>query len=315
MTLAVKYRPKTFNDVVGQDHIINVLKKQIELNKSKNAYLFTGASGCGKTTCARIFAELLNEGKLGITEKDVASNNYKENILEIIEDCNKKPLFSKYKIYILDEAHLFSSNGWSSLLKLLEEPPEYVKIILCTTEPQKIFHTIFSRVQRFDFKTIDKANIANRLECIIEQEYKDVWYCLDTLNYLSELSNGCMREAISLLEKCLDYSSGLDFKNIDYILNKVSKEDLHKLLTAIHTGKSDDIIKIFDKIDKSGIDIKEVVRSLITLLIEMIGDYNADFMQLLDNLLELQANIKWENNSKDLVLGKFLVWSKYDRTK
>ena len=170
--LATKYRPRTFNDVVCQDNIKKVLTNQLETGEIKQAYLFAGSPGTGKTTSARIFANDVNGGKGKPIEIDGASNNGVDNIRSIIDDCKMKSLDSKYKVYIIDEVHMLSLGAFNALLKVLEEPPKRVIFILCTTDPHKIPPTILSRLQRFDFKRIPQFDIVQRLEYILKKEGK-----------------------------------------------------------------------------------------------------------------------------------------------
>ena len=151
-SLAVQFRPKTFDEVVGQETIIKILKKQVETQQFKNCYLFSGASGCGKTSVARIFAKTINNGVGEPIEIDAASNNGVDNIRNIIEEANKRSLDSDYKVYIMDEAHSLTSQSWQSLLKTIEEPPKYTIFIFCTTNPEKIPETILNRLQKFNFQ-------------------------------------------------------------------------------------------------------------------------------------------------------------------
>lgn len=169
-SLAVKWRPKDWEDLTEQEYIKIILQNQITTQTIKNAYLFCGPAGCGKTTSARIFANKINDNKGLPIEIDAASNNGVEQVRTIIEDAKFKPLDSNYKIYIMDECHMLSTGAWNAMLKLLEEPPKTTIFILCTTDPQKIPATILSRVQRFDFCKISQQGIIDRLEYILNQE-------------------------------------------------------------------------------------------------------------------------------------------------
>ena len=169
-SLAVKYRPKNWEDMTEQEYIKIILENQIKTNTIKNAYLFCGPAGCGKTTSARIFAKEINEGNGTPIEIDAASNNGVDQIRTIIDDAKYKPLETKHKVFIMDECHMLSTGAWNAMLKLLEEPPKTTIFILCTTDPQKIPATILSRVQRYDFQKISYDGIVNRLVYILEQE-------------------------------------------------------------------------------------------------------------------------------------------------
>ena len=169
-TLAVKYRPKTFDDVTEQGSIKIILQQQLSSGEIKNAYLFCGPAGCGKTTCARIFANEINNGLGNPIEMDAASNSGVDDVRNIIQQAQTKSLDSEYKVFIIDECHSISNTGWQAFLKLIEEPPAKSIFIFCTTDPQKIPRTILSRVQRYDFTKISQKGIVDRLRYILENE-------------------------------------------------------------------------------------------------------------------------------------------------
>lgn len=169
-TLAVKYRPQVWDDVIEQTSIKVILSEQIRTCTVKSAYCFTGGAGTGKTTCARIFANEINNHQGTPIEMDAASNNSVDDVRRIIEQAQTKALDSEYKIFIIDECHSLSNTAWQAFLKLLEEPPAKSIFIFCTTDPQKIPKTILSRVQRYDFQRISQKGIVDRLRYIIEQE-------------------------------------------------------------------------------------------------------------------------------------------------
>ena len=169
-SLAVKYRPTTFNDVVEADSIKTILTQQLKTNTFKNAYLFCGPAGCGKTTCARIFANEINCGQGLPIEMDAASNSGVDDVRNIIQQAKTKSLNSEYKVFIIDECHSISNTGWQAFLKLIEEPPAKSIFIFCTTDPQKIPKTILSRVQRYTFNRISQSGIVARLISILENE-------------------------------------------------------------------------------------------------------------------------------------------------
>jgi DNA polymerase-3 subunit gamma/tau len=169
-SLAVKYRPTTFETVAGQNVTTRILNKVLEKQAFKNAYLFAGPSGCGKTTCARIFANAINGGIGEPTEIDGASNNGVDQVRAIVESANQRSLVGNYKIYIIDECHMITSAGWNAFLKGLEDCPEYTIFIFCTTEPNKIPVTIQNRMQRFNIAKISAQEIKDRLVYVCQHE-------------------------------------------------------------------------------------------------------------------------------------------------
>ena len=217
-----KFRPKTFSEVVGQEHITQTLKNQIKSGRVGHAYLLTGGRGTGKTSTAKILARAINclnpkdgepcnecelckanlEGTLtDVIEMDAASNNSVEDIRSIKEKMNFLPTVAKYRVYIIDEVHMLSTGAFNALLKTLEEPPEHVKFILATTEPQKLLTTILSRCQRFDFKKISNEDLIKRMKVVCEES--GIQITETALNLIATLSEGAARDALSILERCL----------------------------------------------------------------------------------------------------------------
>lgn len=168
--LAIKYRPKTFDDVTEQGAVKIILQQQLDANAIQHCYLFVGGAGTGKTTSARIFADAINKGQGNPIELDAASNNSVDDMRELIAQAQTKSLNSEYKVFIIDECHMITVAGWNAILKLIEEPPAKSIFIFCTTNPEKIPKTILSRVQRFDFKRISQEGIIDRLEYILKAE-------------------------------------------------------------------------------------------------------------------------------------------------
>jgi len=217
-----KFRPKTFSEVVGQEHVTQTLKNQIKSGRVGHAYLLTGGRGRGKTSTAKILARAINclnpqdgepcneceickanlEGTLtDVIEMDAASNNSVEDIRSIKEKINFLPTLAKYRVYIIDEVHMLSTGAFNALLKTLEEPPEHVKFILATTEPQKLLATILSRCQRFDFKKISNEDLIKRMKVVCEES--GIQITEPALNIIATLSEGAARDALSILERCL----------------------------------------------------------------------------------------------------------------
>lgn len=284
MDLAVQYRPREFKDVVGQEAITKILEAQIENNDIKHSYIFAGPSGDGKTTTARIFANELNDGKGGIIEIDGASNNGVDNIRDLRDSCQFKPIGSRYKVYIIDECHMLSIGAFNGLLKTLEEPPEHCVFILCTTDPQKIPATIISRCQRFDFRRISTELIADRLKYIVENEnitmtlnhteteedIKAILVDNDVYNYIARLSNGGMRRAITMLETCINYPGVLSVEVASNILGVASDDVVYELYKAVARNQQEDkIIEIIDRESSKGADLKLLFKSLVEMSVRI----------------------------------------------
>ena len=250
-SLASLYRPKTFEEVLGQDYIKEVLINQIKTNTFTNCYLFAGPSGDGKTTLARIFANEINNHQGMPIEIDGASNNGVDNVRAIIADAYERSLTSKYKVYIIDECHQITTAGWNAFLKCIEEPPVYTIFIFCTTDPQKVPETIQNRVIKFNLTRIDSKQICDRL-CFISKDQGFINYT-DTCEYISKLCNGSVRTAISYLEKCASYNKTLSIENASKILNLVSYDDLLVLVNDIIDGNIKHIISVIDTLFLNGV--------------------------------------------------------------
>lgn len=333
MSLAVKYRPKKFKDVYSQDVIITILEKQLQLNKFPNSYLFTGVSGTGKTTLATILANEINKGQGNSIEIDGASNNGVDNVRKIIEDAKERSLDSEYKIYIIDECHSISNQGWQAFLKCLEEPPKYTIFIFCTTDPQKIPKTILNRVMRFNLVRIKREYIEERLKYICKQE--DFNCEEQAIKYISKLANGDMRKAISYLEKCSGYSIDITLENALNILGDFSYGFYFKLTNNIIDRKEDELINSIEELYNKGVDLKYFVDSYLNFILDLtkycifqdtslllIPDSFTDslnyttsnghieagkyFKSLLDVLLDLKNIIKWDSEVKNIVIVKLL---------
>lgn len=335
-TLATKWRPKDWDSLVEQSYIKTILENQIETNSIKNTYLFVGSAGTGKTTSARIFANKINEGKGNPIEVDGASNNGIDQVRTIIEDAKFKPLDSKYKVYIIDECHAISNAGWQALLKLLEEPPKTTIFILCTTELNKVPDTIKSRCQIFTFNKISQEGIVSRLKYIIKQENLDcvdeyyIDYQEEALNYISKVSEGGMRTAISNMEKCLGYSNNLTIENVVKALGISDYENLDRLLTNILNKDATQSIAVIENIYSQGKDLKLFVKQFIQFVLDASKyqiynsyeyiqipntidikayayyEYN-NLLVVLDEIIELSNQIKYEQNPKVLIESKILL--------
>lgn len=329
MNLDLKYRPSTFSDLVCQDNVKRVLVNQIETGEYKQAYLFCGSAGCGKTTSARIFANDINEGKGKPIEIDGASNNGVDNVRNIIEDCRMKSLDSKYKVYIIDEVHMLSIGAFNALLKVLEEPPKGVIFILCTTDPQKIPLTIMSRLQRFDFKRIPVDDIFNRLKYIIEQENKEMiesncgskdavndieWaikegipvieYDEDALLYIAKLADGGMRAAIKKLDTVLGYTSNITMQEVEDCLGIASYELMEDLLNAIYNNNAKLAVEMIDDLHYEGKDLKLFISDFTNHILDLC---KFDLTQNLDLTAIPPTQLKPTTSLVNLVGSDFLV--------
>ena len=265
-TLAVKYRPRAFKDIVEQNNIKIILQQQLESGEVKNAYLFCGPAGDGKTTTARIFANEINKGQGNPIEMDAASNSGVDDVRNIIQQAQGKSLDSEYKVFIIDECHSISNTGWQAFLKLIEEPPAKSIFIFCTTDPQKIPKTILSRVQRYDFHRISQQGIIYRLNVICANE--NVKADDDAIEYIAKMADGGMRDAISLMEKCLAFSSELTLQNVVDILGTVDYKIMFQLTDDVIDGKFKEVVGQVDGMYSSGKDMKQFVKQYVQFLLD-----------------------------------------------
>lgn len=327
-TLAVKYRPKTFDDVTEQGSIKIILQQQLSSGEIKNAYLFCGPAGCGKTTCARIFANEINNGLGNPIEMDAASNSGVDDVRNIIQQAQTKSLDSEYKVFIIDECHSISNTGWQAFLKLIEEPPAKSIFIFCTTDPQKIPRTILSRVQRYNFTKISQEGIVKRLAYISEQElgHTDAYIPMESLEYIAKISEGGMRDAISLMDKALAYNKELTLENVVQALGVTDYDIMFKLAKHI-IFEQEKAIELVEEINNSGKDLKQFVKQFTQFLIDVqkydilggkawqyinipkLADYELELkefdrntysmlLDLLNDFVKLNANIKYSSVPK-----------------
>lgn len=279
-----EWRPKTFDDVVGQKHITITVKNQIKNNRIAHAYLFCGTRGTGKTSTAKIFAKALNcqnlkDGepcnecdmckKIGsglaidVTELDAASNNGVDNIRDIIEDVQYPPQEARYKVYIMDEVHMLSAGAVNAFLKTLEEPPKNVVFILATTDPQKLPITILSRCQRFDFKRIKNEEIFGRLRKIVDS--RGIFADDSSLMLIARISDGAMRDSLSILDQAISMGEGkVEYSNVVNMLGLVTNENLLKLTEAIIEKNVEKSIRQIDDIILGGKDSYNFIKDLVT---------------------------------------------------
>lgn len=311
-----KFRPDTFRDVKGQDHIVKTLKNQIKANRIGHAYLFCGTRGTGKTTIAKVFAKAVNcenpteDGPCGecaicqaiasgasmnVVEIDAASNNRVDDIRQVIEEVQYSPPQGKYKVYIVDEVHMLSTSAFNALLKTLEEPPSYLIFILATTEVHKIPMTILSRCQRYDFKRIRVETIADRLAELlaaegIEAEGK-------ALSYIAKIADGAMRDGLSLLEQCVSFYFGekLTYENVLKILGAVDNEVYDKFTRAFSENSVHDVIGLLNGLVLEGKDLSqflvEFVWYLRNLLLVKTSEDAADMVDVSEESLSNMQGI------------------------
>ena len=278
-----KYRPQTFSDVVGQEHITKTLKNELCDGKTVHAYLFTGTRGTGKTTCAKILANAvnctnsqngdpclecdackaaLNGENTDIVEIDAASNNGVDNIRELREIISFAPANSKYRVYIIDEVHMLSIGAFNALLKTLEEPPKHVIFILATTEVHKLPATILSRCQRFDFRRIDNEKICERLQYVAANE--GLTLTDDAATLIASAADGGMRDALSILDLCASSSKNIDEKIVENVCAMAGDEYLLDLCDCIKDGDTQKALLMIDNLHNSSVDMLRLLGELIS---------------------------------------------------
>ena len=333
--LAVKYRPQTFEEVTEQEILTTILKQQISSKQIQHCYLFCGPAGCGKTTCARIFANEINGGQGIPVELDAASNNGVEDVRNIIQQAQTKSLDSEYKVFIIDECHSLSNAGWQAFLKLLEEPPAKSIFIFCTTDPQKIPKTILSRVQRYDFQRISQQGIVHRLQYILANENIIVDQSnIDAIEYIAKLADGGLRDAISLMDKCLAFTDELTLETVVKVLGVVDYEEMFKFTDTIIENKLNESIQLIESVHTSGKDLKQFVKQYIQFLLDIqkysigcdwkyislpklsqyeewlkgCGTYEFDrCFELLDCMLKINNKIKYSSVPKCVIETEVLL--------
>ncbi|MGM9947621.1 DNA polymerase III subunit gamma/tau [Floccifex sp.] len=290
-----KYRPKKFEDVVGQEHIIQTLKNAVYQNKIAHAYLFCGPRGTGKTTIAKIFAKMLNcenENKPcgecenckmsslsnhpDIIEIDAASNNGVEEVRNLIDKVKYAPLIGKYKVYIIDEVHMMSSSAFNALLKTIEEPPEHVIFIFATTEPNKVIPTIISRCQRYDFSKVSEKDISKRLNIVCKQENIEIDE--DAISLIARLADGGMRDSLSILDQCIAYCiTNIKADDVRKIYGVLNVSDIGKIYSYLANKDIDLLLNTLNQYANMGIDLQMFMKDFINLVKEsIIMDYSSN---------------------------------------
>jgi len=277
-----EWRPQTFEDMIGQEGVKKTIKNQIIMNRVPHAYLFCGTRGTGKTTTAKILAKAINclnvkDGEpcnkceictqinngslMDVIEIDAASNTGVDNIRRLIDDVKYPPHSARYKVYIIDEVHMLSLSAFNALLKTLEEPPSYVKFILATTDPQKVPATILSRCQRFDFKRIGTSDIAGRLRAIADENKIDVEDI--TLETIAKISDGAMRDAISIFDQAISVSEGkIEYRDVANMLGLASRDYIFKLVDCMIEKNIDSAMDMIDEAIMNGKDVMQFIRDI-----------------------------------------------------
>ena len=332
--LAIKYRPQTFEDLTEQSAVVTILTNQIETNTIKHGYLFCGGAGTGKTTSARIFANMINKGAGTPIELDAASNNSVEDIRRLTEDAQTQSIDSEYKVFVIDECHSLSNQAWQAMLKTLEEPPAKAIFIFCTTNPEKIPQTILSRVQRYNFQRISQEGIVQRLLYILRCEGAiPSTHLVEAVEYIAKIADGGMRDAITLMDKCLSFSSDLTVENVIKALGIADYNTMFDLNNAFFENDKPKLIKIVSDVYSSGMDLKLFIKNYFEFLLDLnvycltkelsitkipeiwvdeMKSYGSHEWSVSNNLLtyitDLQSSIKWEQNPKAVIIAKFILF-------
>lgn len=311
MALYRECRPRVFEDIIGQEHIVRTIKNQIIQDRIPHAYLLCGTRGTGKTSTAKILSRAvncqnptsgdpcnecemcreINEGTLlDVIEIDAASNNRVENIRDLIEDVKYPPHKARYKVYIIDEVHMLSTSAFNALLKTLEEPPRFVIFILATTDPQKVPPTILSRCQRFDFKRISAQDISRRLRKIVDGN--GVFAQDKTLDTIARVSDGAMRDALSILDQAMSMSNGkIEQQDVMSMLGLTSNEYIFELVNEMIDKDIEASVKLLDDIIQNGKDMlqfsKDLTKHFRNLLMVKVSKNAGDIIDASDETINL----------------------------
>ena len=294
-TLANKYRPTTFDEVIGQPITTKILSTQIANKSYNHAILFVGNAGCGKTTCAKIFASQINGEVFTL---DCASYNGVADIRQIIENAKTPSLIYDYKVFILDECHTLSSAAWPALLITLEENIPHSIFIFCTTRMDKIPDTIISRVQRFNIVPISENIIEDRLKFVCKEENINI--SDEAIKIISKSAKGGMRQALTNLEKCVIYND-LSIQGISEVLNIISDDIFKQLYNSIKSKDMNRIIDTIESIYNAGYELHLVIRQFLDYLLENKLD-----VSIVDTTLTVLQDIKFDNNPKNLIIARYI---------
>ncbi len=309
--LATDIRPTDFDEVIGQSAIKETLMEQIANGGVREAYLFSGPSGVGKTTIARIVASKFDAE---VKELDAASNSSVEDIREILKDAKYKPIAHEKKIFIIDEAHMLSKAAFNAFLKMLEEPPKYCIFILCTTEPNKIIPTVRNRCQHLGFRRVGKGDIIGKLmDLLPDLEY-------DICHYIAELADGGVRDAITLLETVVDSGAEGSIDKVQHILGIVSDKTIHTILEGIHNHDENQMLEALDEVHNQGFEMKSFIRDILAYMVRYerlsieqgvptpIDEF--DTLKMFEEFTGLFNTIKYEENPFILVESVFLCMAR-----
>jgi DNA polymerase-3 subunit gamma/tau len=336
-----KYRPSNFDELMGQDHIVRLLKNSVIENKLAHTYLFTGPRGTGKTSSARIFAKTINcenpkdgipcgecascqnfNSSPDIVEIDAASNTGVDNIRNIIEEVMIAPSFMKYKVYIMDEVHMLSKSAWNAFLKVLEEPPEYVVFILATTDVQNVPITVLSRCQRLDFRRIDRNKIVDNLKKICKNE--GIKATDDALEEISYLSDGGMRDALSILDQLSKASDKIDIDVIKNNYGTVTVDEINELYNNILHNDIDTLVNSLNDIKLTGIDIKILINKMLDCYIDKAVDMKKrnlstqafnQIKKLIEALNDISGKLNYSSNGFLMLELELISFINDDETK
>jgi len=326
--LSLKWRPTEFNQVIGQSHITQALSNAIKLNRLAHAFTFSGPRGVGKTTTARILAKKINDltslsDSLDVIEMDAASNRGIDEIRNLKENINFAPAHGKYKIYIIDEVHMLTKEAFNALLKTLEEPPEYVKFILATTEIHKMPETIISRTQRYEFKRLTIGDIMNQMSDILNHE--KIKFDKESLKIIAQKADGSMRDALSILDQMICYSDNdMTYEKIEKALGIVSNDLYLTILQCVGKREIGSILNILQDILNNGVSVNNLVSGFSDFLRNYLLNISSsnkdvqfselDLLRILDICLKFQINIKNYRN-QELALEVLMIKLAYlDKT-
>ena len=310
-----KYRPLTFDNILGQESVTKILKNQVKTGKISHAYLFSGTRGTGKTSAAKVFARAINclhpkdgepcnecevcksilEGNTAdVVEMDAASNNSVENIRQIRQEVVYATVDVKYRVYIIDEVHMLTTSAFNALLKTLEEPPENVVFILATTEQHKIPVTILSRCLRFEFNRLSTDTIVERLKFVLDTE--NIKYEEEALQYIAKLADGAMRDALSILDRCIsEMSDKLTFEDIQKVVGAIDKQIVSNIVDAILNFDGIKANENIELVIKKGKDLRQLVYELneefLSLLINSNQNKN-NIIRIIDRLSKLDSDLR-----------------------